>query len=236
MAISVVIPVRGDEDALRALLLELGPLRGPSLEVIVVEADDSSIARELRDCVDCWLKAPAGRAQQMQCGVGRAAHSCLWFLHADSSEIGAASGWLQDRCIKTRSPGWGRFEVLFDDDRSSLRLVAWFMNWRSRLSSIATGDQAMFVDRELLDAAGGWPEQRLMEDVELSSRLRRLTLPELPPNGLFQITTSARRWRANGVWRTIVLMWWLRIRYALGADPETLHRLYYAGKGSTIDE
>ena len=123
--------------------------------------------------------------------------------------------------------GWGRFEVRFDDDRWPYRVVPWFMNWRSRITGIATGDQGIFVDRSLLEKVGGWPQQLLMEDVELSARLRRRIRPSLPPRGAAMLTTSARRWRANGVLRTIMLMWSLRLRYALGADPATLHKAYY---------
>ncbi len=237
MAISVVIPVRNDETALVSLLTELAPLRGPDFEVVVVEADDSSMAHGLAQGADRWLRAGAGRGLQLQHGVDESSHDCLWFLHADSRDVANASTWLLEQSRDTaRAPGWGRFDVRFDDESAVLQMVAWFMNWRSRLTSIATGDQGIYIDRVLLAAVGGWPQQPLMEDVELSARLRRHTSPCLPPRHSVELTTSARRWRANGVWRTIGLMWWLRFCYALGRNPAELERLYYADNKVQVDD
>ncbi len=230
MAISVVIPVRGDERACAQLLAELAPFRGPQVELLVVVAEDSGagpVPAEPANA-DQWLTCSPGRARQLALGASKARHPCLWFLHADTLNVSAATQWLLGRCALPQAPlGWGRFDVRFDDDRWPYRVVPWFMNWRSRLTSIATGDQGIFVDRGLLETVGGWPQQPLMEDVELSARLRRCVRPSLPPRGAAALTTSARRWRANGVWRTIVLMWSLRLRYALGGDPVKLHKMYY---------
>lgn len=234
VAISVVIPVRGDERACSRLLAELAPFRGPQFELLVVVADDGGPDLDPEFCVDDrsaadkWLACSPGRAKQLACGASEAQHSCLWFLHADTLNVSDAARWLIKRCsAPMQAPGWGRFEVGFDDRRWLYRVVPWCMNWRSRLTAIATGDQGIFVDRELLENVGGWPQQALMEDVELSSRLRRVARPDLPPRGSVRLITSARRWRANGVWRTIVLMWSLRLRYALGEDPVSLHKSYY---------
>jgi len=212
------------------LLAELAPFRGPDFELIVVVARESS-SPPLADTppgADLWLECCPGRAKQLAFGASRARHACLWFLHADTAEIAAAARWLKRWCAQPhRSPGWGRFEVRFDDKRWPYRIVPWFMNWRSRLTSIATGDQGIFVDSGLLESVGGWPQQPLMEDVELCARLRHQTQPSLPPRGAVALTTSARRFRANGVGRTILLMWSLRLRYALGADPVKLYKSYY---------
>ena len=228
--ISVVIPVRGDEHACARLLAELAPYRGRQVEVLVVVAEDSKLPVPSHDpeAADEWLFCSPGRAKQLALGAARARHGCLWFLHADTQNIAAAAQWLLRRCTQPQgSSGWGRFEVRFDDDRWLYKVVPWFMNWRSRLTSIATGDQGIFVDRSLLETVGGWPQQQLMEDVELCARLRRHVRPSLPRRGDAPLVTSARRWRANGVLRTILLMWSLRLRYALGADPATLHKTYY---------
>lgn len=240
MAISVVIPVRDDELALAGLLGELQPLRGAGLEVVVVEAEpgevdahastpqSSSQNSQLVALTDQWLQGAPGRGQQLQLGALAAKHQCLWFLHADTRDVAAAATWLADQIEGTTGAnGWGRFDVRLDDQRLLLRLVPWFMNLRSRLSSICTGDQGIFVDRTLLANVGGWPQQPLMEDVELSKLLRRRIAPTLPARAQIHITTSARRWRIHGAWRTIFLMWWLRLRYSLGSDPAELSRLYY---------
>ena len=118
---------------------------------------------------------------------------------------------------------WGRFDVRIAGRHPMLRVVAAMMNTRSRWTGIATGDQALFVRKSVFERVGGFPDQALMEDVELSRRLRMLS----PPACLRQrVVTSGRRWEAQGVWRTIVLMWWLRWRYWRGAPPELLAQAY----------
>ncbi len=237
MAISLVIPLRDPVSVIAPLLAQLQPLRGADFEIIVVEAEPplvDSVATldtgaRLRDEVDQWLMSAPGRATQLQLGAQAATHSLLWFLHADSIDIDAAARWLQDRGVEADKASdlgvWGRFDVGFDDSSPLLRCVAWLMNSRSRLTRVFTGDQGIWVSARLLVRAGGWPQQPLMEDVELSKRLRVLVEPLL--NDTPALTTSARRWRRDGTLRTILLMWWLRLRYAWGADPQDLHGLYY---------
>jgi hypothetical protein len=119
--------------------------------------------------------------------------------------------------------GWGRFDVRIDGHSPWLGVVAFFMNWRSRLTGIATGDQAIFVRREVFAAAGGFPDIPLMEDVELSARLKRISAPACIAA---RASTSGRRWERRGVLRTVLLMWRLRLAYFLGARPEELARRY----------
>ena len=167
------------------------------------------------------LERCRGRGLQLDEGARAASGTWLWFLHADSGispevldEIDGLSG---------RAPCWGRFDVRLAQT-PLLSLTAMAMNWRSAVTGICTGDQGIFVHRALLDNVGGVPRQRLMEDIELSKRLRRLGRP-------LRIRTpmqaSARRWHSRGVLKTIILMWWLRIRYLCGARPEELDRKYY---------
>jgi len=237
LAISLVIPLRDPVGVITPLLAQLQPLRGADFEVIVVEAQPSLVdsaatldsGTRVRDGVDQWLLSSPGRATQLQLGVEAATHPLLWFLHADSSDIGAAARWLQDRGVAadqaSQVGAWGRFDIDFDDSNPVLRCVAWFMNGRSRLTRVCTGDQGIWVSARLLAHAGGWPQQPLMEDVELSKRLRVLVEPLLEDAPV--LTTSARRWHRDGALRTILLMWSLRLRYAWGADPHKLHGLYY---------
>jgi rSAM/selenodomain-associated transferase 2 len=159
----------------------------------------------------------------MNRGAAAATGDVLLFLHADTRlPLGAA------RAIEEalRDPGvaYGRFDVAFDDSRRVFRMIAGLMNVRSRLTGICTGDQGVFVRRVEFERLGGYPEIPLMEDVELTRRLKRVG--RLAPLAL-RVTTSARRWERNGVARTIVLMWTLRLLYFCGVGPDRLHRWYY---------
>jgi hypothetical protein len=130
-----------------------------------------------------------------------------------------------DRMLQEALGGrrWGRFDVALDSPRPLLALVGATMNLRSRLTGIATGDQALFVRRDAFESAGGYAEIPLMEDVELSARLRRLGRPACLRA---RVRVSARRWEARGALRTILLMWRLRLAYFLGADPARLAERY----------
>lgn len=225
--VSVVIPVLDDVAPLIHLLDELSDGAARGFEVIVVDggsADGSADAAAARGAR--LVEAAAGRGIQLAAGARAARGTWLWLLHADSSGIARALDFLLELGAAPAQPpeAWGRFDVYFPDGGAALKVVAWFMNQRSRLTGICTGDQGMFVHADLLCAAGGVPEQPLMEDVELSSRLKRLGAPMTPPEVVF---SSARRWQRRGVAATVVSMWRFRLRYWLGADPARLAREYY---------
>jgi len=219
--ISVVVPVLNEAAHIVASLQALAPLRARGHEVIVVDGGSDDGTPELaRAHADRVLAAPRGRASQMNAGAGVASGAALLFLHVDVRLPQGADRMLLD-ALAARS--WGRFDVTLDSPRALLRLVGAMMNLRSRLTGIATGDQAIFVRRDAFEAAGGYPEIPLMEDVELSTRLCRLGRPVcLRARAL----VSARRWEARGALRTIVLMWRLRWAYFFGADPRRLAERY----------
>ena len=175
----------------------------------------AQLAGELADRV---LQTPRGRAVQMNCGASVATGDYLVFLHADTRLPPGA-----DKLVAAslRSHAWGRFDVEIEGRHPLLKVVAWSMNLRSRLSGIATGDQAIFVRRA---AFPGFPEIALMEDVAFCRRMKRLGPPACRRE---TVLTSGRRWETRGVLRTILLMWRLRLMYFLGADPEDLSRIYY---------
>ena len=178
----------------------------------------AALARPLADRV---IAAPRGRAVQMNAGAAAATGDVLLFLHADTRLPENA-----DRLVRDGLAGsakvWGRFDLRFDGG-GLLVLIAIMMNTRSRMTGIATGDQAMFMTRAAFERAGGFPPIVLMEDVALSARLKRIG----PPLALrARATTSARRWRRQGTLRTVLLMWALRLRFFFGADPAKLARAY----------
>jgi rSAM/selenodomain-associated transferase 2 len=158
-----------------------------------------------------------GRALQMNAGARAASGDALLFLHADT-RLPAFSDELVLDALKERA--WGRFDVAIDSSRPLLRVVAWAMNLRSRLTGIATGDQAIFVRR---GAFAGFPEIALMEDVAFCKRMKRLGPPACLRD---KVLTSGRRWESRGVLRTIVLMWSLRLAYFFGVSPDRLVRFY----------
>ena len=224
--ISVVVPVLDEAETLAQALLPLQPLRGRDVEVIVVDGG----SRDRSRCVahplcDRVLDAPRGRARQMNAGAAAASGRVLLFLHADTR---LPSGWVPmvRDALGNRGREWGRFDVRLDGAHPMLRIVEHAMNLRSRLSGIATGDQAIFVTRNAFRQAGGFPDIVLMEDVALSRALRMRSRPACLHAA---VITSSRRWERNGIARTIVLMWRLRIEYALGADPDKLARRYHGG-------
>ncbi len=218
--VSVVIPALNDAAPLARLLADLRG--GPALEIVVVDGGSVDDTRTVAEAnADVALSAPKSRGEQLRVGATRASGDWLWFLHADSRVPREALEWL------ARMPerhGWGWFDVRLDGAPWPLRVVEATMNWRSALTSVTTGDQGIFVHRNLLAMAGGVPGQPLMEDVELCRRLRRLAKPIRAGN---PIVASSRRWERDGVGRTVVLMWALRLRYFLGADPTALASRYY---------
>ena len=227
MRISIIVPVLNEGEAIGAAIETLAPLRRRGHELIVVDGGSSDGTPELaRAALDApavqVLAAPRGRASQMNAGARAASGEVLLFLHADTRLPEGA-----DRAIEAgfaRSERvWGRFDVRIDGASPLLPAVAWFMNLRSRLTGIATGDQAMFVRREAFARAGGFPPIALMEDIAMSARLKRLSAPLCLAEF---VTTSGRRWERRGVLRTILLMWWLRLRFFLGAAPSALARRY----------
>ena len=220
--ISVIVPTHNEAGVIGGLLAALAPLRRQGHEVIVSDGGSQDATASLAaDGADRVVAAPRGRARQMNAGAGVANGEVLWFLHADS-----ALPEHPDALIAAALRGgaeWGWFDVRLSGVHPLLRLVEWMMNRRARLSRIATGDQGVFVSRALFQAVGGFADIELMEDVELSKRLRRHAQPCPIATPL---VTSSRRWERGGILRTILLMWRLRLAYALGADPSALARSY----------
>jgi len=203
-------------------LRALQPIRSRGHEVIVVDGGSTDRTAELaRPLCDRVVVAEKGRALQMNAGAAAAKGDLLLFLHADTrlpdNTLEYLAGFIQSR------RAWGRFDVRLSGERPLFRVIAWFMNQRSRLTGICTGDQAMFVQRDAFEALGGFQPVPLMEDVEFS---RRLCLVSRPFCIKEPVVTDSRRWQKHGAWRTIFLMWQLRWRYWRGESPESLAQIY----------
>ncbi len=220
--ISIIVPVLNEAERLPAILQELQSLRD-RCELILVDGGsiDGSVDRVF-ERVDKLLHSQPGRAVQMNVGAQAAEGHVLLFLHADTQ--------LPENVVQSILQAiaaghvWGRFDVAFDANQAHFKLIAGMMNWRSRLTGISTGDQAIFVRRDDFMAVGGFPEIALMEDIALSRRLKVLGKPGCLS---CRVVTSARRWQQNGVLTTIFLMWYLRLAYCFGRNPDDLARTYY---------
>ena len=216
--LSVVVPTLNEAAGIERCLRALAPLRARGHEVILADGGSSDgTPRLAAPHCDRVVIAPRGRALQMNAGAAAACGDALLFLHADTLLPPEA-----DRAVLAAlaSRSWGRFDVSIDSRDARLALVGFCMNWRSRLTGIATGDQAIFVRRADFP---GFPPIALMEDVALSKRMKAVSRPACLRE---RVCTSARRWQARGIARTVFLMWQLRLRYWLGADPDELARRY----------
>lgn len=221
-ALSIVIPVLNEAHGIEPTLHALAELRQRGVEVVVVDGGSTDNTPELaRQHASTVLMAPRGRARQMNAGAAQARGAVLLFLHADT-QLPPDADLLVLEAIES-GVVWGRFDVRIIGTAWMLRVVAALMNARSRWSGIATGDQALFVRRDVFERLGGFPDQSLMEDIELSKRLRQLHRPACLRA---KVATSGRRWESRGVWRTIFLMWCLRWRYWRGETPERLAKAY----------
>ncbi len=219
-ALSIVIPARNEAQHIVASLQPLQAYR-PQVEIILVDGGSSdntaALATPLCDRV---LSSPPGRAWQMNLGANAARGDALLFLHADTR---LPSDFVRRLLASLAHHHWGRFDVRLVPGSALLRLVGWMMNQRSRLTGVCTGDQGIFVQRQLFAELGGYADLPLMEDIELSKRLRRYGRPAcLQP----ALCTSSRRWQQHGTLRTVVLMWWLRALYWLGVSPQRLAKWY----------
>ena len=223
-----MVPVLDEAAVIGAALEALRPLRKRGHEVIVCDGGSTDGTRErAAGDADRVLAAPRGRARQMNAGAEVATGDVLVFLHADTKLPPEA-----DRAVLEalgRRPGWGSFPVRLSGGHPAFRVIERMISLRSRMSGIATGDQAIFVARDLFRAAGGFADLALLEDVDLCRRLRRIVRPVRPRA---PVITSSRRWEAGGIARTTALMWWIRGAYALGVSPDRLARHYRFGADS----
>lgn len=222
--LSIIIPALDEATNLGRLLLPLRVIC-PGAEVVVVDGGSAdgtgAVARRFS-----WVKVLSsrrGRARQMNAGASVAKGQSLLFLHADTLLPAGAEATIA-QALSDPAVVAGRFDIRFDNPRPVFTVIAFFINLRSRLTKICTGDQALFVRRKTFEELGGYPEIPLMEDVEIAKRLKRLGRIRCLRS---KVTVSARKWEREGVFKTILLMWALRLLYFIGVNPDRLHRWYY---------
>jgi len=224
LKISLIIPVLNEGERLLRQLQSLQDYRKRGHEIIVVDGGSSDGSLDsVAALVDISCRTEPGRGGQMNCGARLASGQVVLFLHADTLLPAAADSLIESGLAETGAD-WGRFDVQFSNGAMVFRLIAAMMNLRSAITKVCTGDQALFIRRQLFAQIKGFAELPLMEDVEITKRLRRKFLPlriKVP------VITSSRRWEQQGVFKTITLMWLLRLRYFLGADPHKLAHIYY---------
>jgi len=214
--VTIIVPLLNEAEVAEALIEHLRGLEAE--QIIIVDGGSTDQTQTLMSEAGFdVIQSPASRAKQMNAGAKGATQSSLLFLHADTRLPESY------KTAVAKSEVWGRFDVRFDDSSSAMKMIAFFMNLRSRISSVATGDQAIFIDKSVFDSIGGFPDFPIMEDVAISKRLRQLYRPH---NSWLRVTTSARRWRQQGVTKTIFKMWWYRLAYFFGVSPNSLKKGY----------
>lgn len=226
--LSIIIPTLNEGKHIQKTLHRLQGFRQRGHEVILVDGGSQDATRAIAsNLCDVCVQASKGRAIQMNTGAKLASGEILLFLHADTVLPDDADAAI-DKLGKNVSDFWGWFTISFDSQHWMFPIIAFFMAWRSRITGIATGDQSIFVSRKLFQSIGMYPEQALMEDIELSKRLRRRLQPccLLP-----KVITSSRRWQKHGIFRTILLMWFLRLAYFCGVDASRLAARYSKKQG-----
>ena len=222
-SISIIIPVLNEERVIKTLLQQLQPYRAQGHEVIVVDGGSCdktvSVSKSLADKV---IQSVPGRATQMNHGAAQASNDILWFLHADTTLHQEAIKKIQFYLID-KDKDWGHFNIKLSGENILFRLIEKMINIRSCMTSIVTGDQGIFVKRKSFEQVKGYSALPLMEDIDLSRKLRKISRAVCVKENL---TTSSRRWEEKGIISTVFLMWRLRFLYWLGVSADKLAAQY----------
>lgn len=218
--VSIIIPTLNEADSINATLEHIYQTRDRHrIEVIISDGGSTDRTIDIAKSKPCSIvQGSSGRAQQMNRAARRAKGNLLLFLHADTR---LPEGWFD---AVRRADKWGFFPLKLSGKHGFLRVIERAVTLRSRLTSVAGGDQALFFKRDYFDLIGGYSDIPLMEDIAICKAARRSAKPDIPADA---VITSSRRWETKGIARTVLLMWLLRLGYFAGLSPQRLHRLYY---------
>tara|TARA_Y100001935_G_scaffold223408_1_gene198827 strand:+ start:62965 stop:63642 length:678 start_codon:yes stop_codon:yes gene_type:complete len=221
-SVSIIIPSLNEDALIDNLLNQLQLIRSGYVEIVVCDGGsiDNTSSKAKKLC-DRFLVGQQGRAAQMNLGAQNSENDWLWFLHVDSTLLETPNNFIET--LTTNNMSWGFFQIRLNNPKWYFRIIEWFINKRSIVSKIGTGDQGIFIHRQLFDKIGGYADISLMEDVEICKRLKTIQ-PPIIPNKIIQ--TSARRWEQKGILQTIFLMWALRLGFFLNISPEKLAKFY----------
>ncbi|VAW93181.1 Glycosyl transferase, family 2 [hydrothermal vent metagenome] len=224
--ISIIIPVINEATSIINFLKPLQYYRNKGHELILVDGGSHDDTLKLsQNYVDQTFSSKLGRAAQMNFGAKHANNTILLFLHSDTYLPNSADTIIINALTKNKI--WGRFNVELSNNRFIFRTIAWLMNLRSKITKLATGDQAIFINKKIFNNIKGYPDIPLMEDIALCKNLRKKYSCVCLSN---KIITSSRRWEKNGIYHTIILMWRIRALYYFGVSPKRLAELYYGKK------
>ena len=223
MKLSIIIPALNEAENIKATLGPLQVLRQGDCEIILVDGGSKDDTTELaQKLVDKIISVPRGRANQMNAGAVQADGDVFWFLHSDTLTPDNADQLIEQALASDRH--WGRFNVRLSGSHTGFRIIEWMMNIRSCITGIATGDQGIFIEKKVFEQLDGYASIPLMEDIDISKRLmKNHGRPACIDDKLI---TSSRRWEQQGIIKTVLLMWQLRLSYYLGTDPDTLAGRY----------
>jgi len=223
--LSIIIPTLNEENNIARVINDIkSSIQLENYEIIICDGGSSDkttfIAESLCDQV---VISPAGRGGQLNHGAKNAHGDILLFLHADTSLPIHFDKMITNAIATNPGKSWGRFDLRLSGEKVIFRIVERLINIRSRITFISTGDQCLFMTREIFENVNGFKHIPLMEDVDISKRLKNVC----PPICIAcPVVSSSRRWEEKGILRTILLMWWLRLLFYMGISPETLKRLY----------
>lgn len=221
--LSIIIPTLNEENFLTSQQDSFKSFIDDGHEILVIDGGSKDKTMKIANFIGCKTFATkASRGHQLHYGAEKSNNEHLLFLHADTL-LPSNAAELINNALTPANKHWGRFNVRFSNTKLIFQIIAWFMNKRSYLTGISTGDQALFVKRKSYFSCGGFPNFPIMEDIEITKRLKKIAFPVCIPN---EAISSSRKWENNGVFKTILKMWWLRLLFFFGVSPDKLANLY----------